>query len=321
MLAMDIQSAAYGLRLECSFDLPGMAAEPGSHTRLPVLSLELLNPHELERAWSGAAGAPAWRGRLGDGLDLVIDLGVGGDVLFTYGDRARFLLARGMLRLGCAPEAGDLDWQRTLLSKVLPHIGVMRGYEALHASVVACSGAAIAIMGPSGAGKSTLATELLRRGWSLVADDLLMLESVADSVVGHPGTPHMNLPEGLRDAESDSLGETIGVLAGERWISARSVTAEPVEVRALCLLARGATLDLEARMLPPNPLHLAPYVVGLPADPERQRRRFALYADLIESATLVQLTASLEHTPEQIANLLEQTWADSPHQVGSGTDR
>jgi hypothetical protein len=319
---MDIQSVAYGLRIECSFDLPGMAAiRSRSQTRLPALSLDLLDPPELERAWSGAVGPPAWRGRLGDGLDMVIDLGVMGDVLFTYGDHARFLLDRAMLNLGCAPEVRGLDWQRALLSKVLPHISVMRGYEALHASVVDSSGAAVAIMGPSGAGKSTLATGLLRRGWSLVADDLLVLERVGGRAVGHPGTSHMNLPERLPDAESDSLGETIGVLAGERWVSARTLTAEPVEVGMLCLLARGSSLSLEARALPPNPLHLAPYVVGLPADPERQRRRFALYADLIESATLVQLTASHEHTPEQIADLVEQTLADSPQMVGGGVDQ
>ena len=34
----------------------------------------------------------------------------------------------------------------------------------------------VAIMAPSGAGKSTLAAELMRRGWPLFADDVLVLD-------------------------------------------------------------------------------------------------------------------------------------------------
>ena len=50
---------------------------------------------------------------------------------------------------------------------------LQRGEHALHASVVAHrSGVTLAIAGDSGAGKSTAVSELLLRGWQLVADDI-----------------------------------------------------------------------------------------------------------------------------------------------------
>ena len=65
-----------------------------------------------------------------------------------------------MSRLDCAPCDSGLDWQRALISKVIPSISVMLGYEALHAATVESPQGVVAIMAPSGAGKSTLALEL-----------------------------------------------------------------------------------------------------------------------------------------------------------------
>ena len=57
-------------------------------------------------------------------------------------------------------------------------------------------------------------------------------------------------------------------------------------------------------------------MLGLSSDPERHRSRFRLYADLTESATLVRLTASLEHRPEELADLLDK--AHTPAAVAEG---
>jgi hypothetical protein len=293
---------------------------------LPSLALELLEPAELEEAWSGSEGPPEWRGRLGDGLDLAIERGAGGDLLFSYGDRApseddraRFRLHPGMRRLDCAPARPGLDWQRTLIAKVLPTISVMRGYEALHGAAVDSPEGVVAIMAPSGTGKSTLAIELLRRGRPLFADDVLTLERTPGAVRAHPGTPHMNLAESLPEAiDPQTLGATLGILAGERWLAAHTTAQHPRPVRMLCLLERGPDLPLEIHTLPANPLPLAPYVLGLSTDAERQGSRFGLYADLMESAALVRLTAGFEHRPEQLADLLEQELAGRPEPVAGG---
>ncbi len=322
---MHARHVAYGLDLRCAFALPGMRATAGEG--LPCLTLELLTPAELDYAWGSPEGQPEWTGRLGDGLDLAIERGAAGDLLFSYGDqapseddRARFRLHPGMQRLDCAPTHPGLDWQRTLITKVLSTISVMRGYEALHAAAVDSPEGVIAIMAPSGTGKSTLAIELLRRGWPLFTDDVLTLEQNEGTVRAHPGTPHMNLADGPPGAiDPQTLGATLGILAGERWLAVHTTARHPRPVRMLCLLERGSGLPLEAHSLPANPLPLAPYVLGLSTDAERQRHRFDLYADLMESATLVRLTAGLEHCPEQLADLLEQTLASRSEFIAGAT--
>jgi hypothetical protein len=317
---------AYGLQLRSSFALPGMAPEE-AREELPSLELELATPEELQQAWSGADGQPEWRGRLGDGLDLAIERGADGDLLFSYGeeapsedDRARFRLHQGMRRLDCAPAEPGLDWQRALIGKVLPAISVMRGYEALHAAAVDSPEGVVAIMAPSGAGKSTLAVELLGQGRPLFADDVLILEQTEGAVRAHPASPHMNVAESLLPGAVDpqSLGSTLGMLAGERWITTHTTATTPRPVRMLCLLERGPSLPLEAHTLPANPLPLAPYMLGLSMDEKRQQSRFGLYADLMGSATLVRLTAGLDHRPEQLADLLRQELARRPELVAGG---
>ncbi|WP_240654750.1 HPr kinase/phosphorylase [Rhodovarius crocodyli] len=47
----------------------------------------------------------------------------------------------------------------------------------LHASCVSLRGAAVLLLGAPGAGKSSLALRLMGNGWSLVADDRVVLEA------------------------------------------------------------------------------------------------------------------------------------------------
>lgn len=309
---MEVIYAAYGLQLHSSFQLPGMQPARACED-LPALSLSLLDPAELARAWSGAREPPEWRGRQGDGRELVIERGLAGDVLFSYGDVARFRLDAELRHLACAPRVPGLDSLRVLIGKVIPSISVMRGYEALHAAAVDSPDGVVAIMAPSGSGKSTLALELVRRGSPLFADDVLALSSADGVVDAHPGTAHMNLALDARDCEK--LGETLGILAGERWLAASSTTAERRPLRMLCLLERGAAQALAIEPLQQNPLLLAPYMLGLSTDPGRRRSRFGLYSDLIASVKFVRVTGGLADRPDQLADLIEQSLAREPELV------
>jgi hypothetical protein len=314
-LAMEVLYSAYGLRLSCSNPLPGMRnAAAGAIDTLPTLKIVMLDQAELERAWSGTSDPPEWRGRQGDGRDLVLERGAAGDLLFSYGDLARLRLDPEMRQLECAPSGPGLDWQRVLLGKVIPTISVMLGHEGLHAAAVDAPDGVVAIMAPSGTGKSTLALELLRRGWPLFADDVLTLSRERHTVNAHPGTPHMNIALDLPDTiDPQTLGETIAILSGERWLAVRNASHdERRPVQMLCLLERRPGLALEIETLASSPLPLAPYTLGLSSDPERLRSRFDLYADLMASTTLVRLTGGAEHRPEQLADLLESTIADQP---------
>jgi hypothetical protein len=314
---MQTRYVAYGLQLRSSFALPGMT--PRTAEELPSLALRLTTPAALELAWGGTRGdLPAWEGRLGDGRRLRIERGTGGEVLFSYGQQALFRLDASQELLECAPLQDGLDWQRVLLSKVLCNVSVMRGYEGLHAAALDTPGGVVAVAGPSGAGKSTLAIELMRRGWPLFADDMLTLRRAPSRVRAYPATPHISVSDELPDAvELEELGTIVANLPGERWMVAEQTSHRPRNVRALCLLERGPGLALDARVLPANPLLLAPYMLGFEGDGERQSRRFHLYADLMGSTTLIELTGGPEDSPRELADLLERMLAYRPVLAGS----
>jgi hypothetical protein len=297
---------AYGLSLRSSFPLPGVT--PVGLERSSSLDLALETPTELESAWSGRVAPSSWRGQLGDGQVLTIERGIDGDLRFAYGDRACFRLNPTGDRLGCAPRhVTHLDWQRVLLSRVLPNVSIAHGREALHACAVETQLGVVAVAAPSGTGKSSLACELMRRGWPLFADDVLILSRGAESIEAHAATPHMNVSAGGEDC--DDLGEALATLSGERWIAARRTSSGSRRVAAIAILDRGPGFALGAKSLRGTPLELAPYMLGLPDDEGRDASRFALYSDLVESARLIRLTGGQADSPAALAGALESALA------------
>lgn len=305
---------AYGLSLRSSFPLPGMAREHLGGR--PSLDLALETPAELEAAWSGPIGQSPWRGQLGDGQVLKIEWGVGDDLRFAYGDRACFRLGPAGDRLGCAPrDVTRLDWQRVLVNRVLPNVSIAHGNEALHACAVETGLGVVAIAAPSGTGKSTLAGELMRRGRPLFADDVLILSRASGVVEAQAATPHMNVSADAGDC--GDLGETLAEIAGESWLAVQGASSGSRELAAVVILERGPGFALKAKPLPPSPLALAPYMLGLPDDEGRDASRFALYADLAESARLIGLTGGPGDRPAALADALESVLGlSSAHAAG-----
>ena len=114
----------------------------------------------------------------------------------------------------------------------------------------------------------------------------------------------MNIHTGVVNPEE--FGAALGVFAGERWIAVRCSAHQAREVAAIVVLERGQGLDLTAEPLPSSPLALAPYMLGLPDDDERDASRFALYSDLVDSVRLLRLTAGTTVGPADLADALEQ---------------
>jgi hypothetical protein len=296
--------AGFGLQLRSAFALPGMVPQPA--TGLPSLELELQTPAQLEDAWSGSASPRPWRGRLGDGEVFAVEWGREGDLRFAYGERARFLLDRAGGHLGCAPQnAQDFDWLRVLITRVLPNVSLARGREALHASAVETPTGVLAVAAPSGMGKSTLATEMLGRGCPLFADDTVVLERRDGEVLGHPGSPHTNLP--AAEAErAEALGSLLAELGEERWLALSDIGDRPRRLAAVVILERAPGKRLEAMRLDSSPLPLAPYMLGLPdEEDERAAARFGLYSDLAESVPLWRLSADSAASAAELADALE----------------
>jgi hypothetical protein len=300
--------SAFGLALRSHFPLPGMAPWEGDD--LPSLELALEPAARLGAAWSGPRASAPWRGRLGDGEELTIEWGVDGDLLFGYGHRAQFRLDPTRARLECAPEDPVApDWQRVLLSRILPNVSLAHGRECLHAGAVQAPSGVVAFAAPTGMGKSTLASELVGRGWRLFADDAVVLTGGEDGVVAHPGSPHMNLADEPCEAIVEAgLGIALAALAGEHWVALRDAVREPRGLAAVVLLERAPGLSLEVTRLSPSPLALAPYMLGLP-DEERDAANFTLYSDLVESTALLRLTVGTTDRPARLADALEHVLA------------
>jgi hypothetical protein len=302
---MTFDYSAFGMDLRSEFPLPGMAPRTPSAVR--SLSLRLTTPAALLDEWSGDEQTGRWRGLLGDGHELSISRGPAADLLFGYGDRAHFRLDPSANRLECAPSDDGRGWRRTLLARILPNVRLAHGFEALHASAVASAHGVVAVTGPSGAGKTTLALELMRRGMSLVGDDVLLLSSGPTGVLGHPATPHMNVDE--RASVPVEHGE-LARFRGERWIEVFDSAPVPRRVDGICLLQHDPQLSMDVEMLPRTPLALAPYMLGLPdGDAGRERRRFELYSNLTERCPLVRITRGPGDSVEQLADALQAALA------------
>jgi hypothetical protein len=292
----------FGLELCADFPLPCLVPSEGNGR--PEVRLSLVSSAHLEAAWSGRVVPGRWRGLLGDGEPFEIERGRAGDLLFAYGGRARFHLSADARALACCPaDVSDRAWLRALVTKVLPNVAIANGYEALHASAVGDERGAILILAASGGGKSTLALELARRGFSFLADDVVVLGHGERGVEAHPAGPFVNLPpRGARDALTPHILLDPGPL--KQWVAVEGAAIRPTMVRALVRLELSTGGVLGAWSMGPSPVPLTPFMLGLPDDEGRDGERFELYSDLVESARMVRLTAGIGNGPADLAETL-----------------
>jgi hypothetical protein len=120
---------------------------------------------------------------------------------FFYSDGARFAIERGGQEIWADwPENYSLEDASTyLIGPVIAFALRLRGITSLHASSVAIGGRAIALMGAPGAGKSTAAAAFARFGYSILSDDVAVLDDQGDRLLVQPGYPRVNLwPDSVR---------------------------------------------------------------------------------------------------------------------------
>lgn len=109
-----------------------------------------------------------------------------------------------------------------------------RGKLALHAAAVATPQGCVLLAGESGVGKSTLLTVLLQRGWSLLADDLSIVDVNGRQPMVYPNAANVVL---WQDA-LEQFGLS-GMHAGKRQILDFSdqFAVEPMPLRAIYRLS------------------------------------------------------------------------------------
>lgn len=162
--------------------------------------------------------------RLGQVPDAPSDLIHDGPLLKIAADgRCRFEIANvaaywieGGARITVDPRmAADApDIRLFLLGTVFGFLCHQRGLIPLHAGCVEVDGRAVAFTGMSGAGKSTLAAAFLRRGFRILADDILVVELDGNATLARAAFPRIKLwqdaldgldlaPDGLERVRSE----------------------------------------------------------------------------------------------------------------------
>jgi hypothetical protein len=127
-----------------------------------------------------------------EGGDTWLVLGrQGAEYVLWYTEWMHFRLSADGREILCqsAPEIPDETVRHLFLDQILPLILAHSGRTVFHASAVARGNDAVAFLGPSGRGKTTLALGMCRDGFSLLADDGLVLDMDADAVQAQPSYP------------------------------------------------------------------------------------------------------------------------------------
>ncbi|HEX6688747.1 MAG TPA: hypothetical protein VF085_08790 [Solirubrobacterales bacterium] len=283
---------AYGLRVRFDFDL-AIVEQPSGGEPEPYeqvdLSVSLVDKGEIGGRWSDAHGVPSWQTTFPSHCHVRLDRGQAGDHLLTFGRRASFHLDRDGRTLLCAcAEPDSPEWQRFLLDTVLYCVSLIRGFEALHASAVCMDGAAGAFVGASGVGKSALAAELVRRGHSLFADDVLALSRTDRGVLAHAAPPLMTLPG--PDAELGDAGEplTAHPESGTSLVRVRRSADDSRPLARIFILDRRSRAALQPLRETAHG-RLLPHMLSLDRRSDRALSRFALLDTLVAETPVFRL--------------------------------
>ncbi|MEA2445477.1 MAG: type transport system ATP-binding protein [Thermoleophilales bacterium] len=302
--AADEVRAAFGMLVASDFPLPGLG--PAEDAR-PDVNLTLSTAAEIDEAWSGASGPPAWSTRFSDGREFHTERGSDGDYRFSYGHDAVFRWSAETGVLQCAPrDRDDEAWQRVLLDTVLLSVALLSGHHALHGSAVCIDGRAVAILAASGGGKSTLAAELLRRGARFLADDVVVVaRDDAGQLIAHPGPGVMNLPVAIADLAPE-LGSEVARFdsEGELWLEIRGPADGPQPLAAVVVLDRGPGKATICRRETASVVDLLAHTTSYKDRSDGLGDQFALFSDLAERTPVFTLEADAAAPVQQVAQAL-----------------
>ena len=225
----------YGLSLQVPFVCAGLS--PGDPDRSPdVVVVDAELPEFLVD--------PEIRG---DGFDAAP-----GRLLLRFGRLSgRFLIENGRLvTVQRSPMAQDAALGFHLANSVMAAVMRQRGYLVMHASVAARGNSAVLLTGVSGAGKSTTLAALCARGWSILSDDVAVLQrSPEGEILVLPGVPQVSLFEHTAK-ELDLDIEGYPLYPWRRMKALISVpppvSSQPVPLRRIFILELGRKPSLES---------------------------------------------------------------------------
>jgi hypothetical protein len=174
---------------------------------------------------------------------------VGEDIYLFWGDIGSFVVRGGReIIIDPLPGVQEHVLRLFILGTTLAMLLCQRGLTVFHASAVAIRGQVVAFAGVKGAGKSTSAAALHAAGHTVVADDILAIDTCDGVPMVLPGFPHLKLwPDSvaLLGHDPEQLPRLRPEVEKRSYSLVQRFSAEPLPLRHFCLLSPGPALDLQ----------------------------------------------------------------------------
>ncbi len=244
---MPVSHILYGLRIASDLPIPGLAVckEQGPAEILILLQERQKFVSKFSAYLDHIFFTSPHSDENGGSILQVGTLDNGRFVGFHYSDGARFAVEREGREIWADwPEHYTLEDACTyLIGPVMAFALRLRGFTCLHASSIAVSGRAIAVLGQPGAGKSTTAAAFACLGYPILSDDVVVLDDRGDRFFVPPGYPRVNLwPDSVRAlfGSNDAL-PNITPTWGKRYLALNQnghrFQEEPLPLGAVYMLA------------------------------------------------------------------------------------
>ncbi len=166
---------------------------------------------------------------------------------------AEFRVTAARVQVEAEPTARASTIRHLLLDQVLPLALAAEGHLVLHASAVCRVEAGVmALAGAAGAGKSTMAAALRREGWSVMADDGVLVQEAGGLVQAVPAYAGLRVwPDAVEAAglSAHAVTEVAEYSAKLRLSDPASGHCGPAPLRSVYVLEDGTECRFE-RMTP-----------------------------------------------------------------------
>lgn len=182
----------YGSILSCNAPIPELERTPrptpaeGEDLRILFLSTDTDIPTPTSCCFTIS---------LPDGRPWLRCARIASGYLLEFPGLASFVFTPSDNSIRCVPgrKTPSHTLHHLLLDQVLPLVLNYGGKEVLHGAAVVTSFGACAFVGPTGSGKSTLAASFLSSGYSVLADDCVVLDACGEEIVAIPSYPGLRL--------------------------------------------------------------------------------------------------------------------------------
>jgi len=169
---------------------------------------------------------------------------VGSGYLLCYAEGTRFLVSRsgGEVDAWWDEPLSDADAADYLLGGVVAFIARLRGLVPVHASAIVIDDRAVLFAGAAGAGKSSIASAFAVLGYSVLSDDVVVIDDSNGAVMAHPSRARLSLwaDSAATLFSAQSLPAHSAVYAKQRLDLVEHgyrFHEQPMPVGAVCILA------------------------------------------------------------------------------------